>query len=89
MKPSRLLTALAAAFLLSGCLATMKDFRAENMPNGLFMNTACDDLKMDSMWFGLFGITSQIREKDAKPVLNALCGGAKAAAPAGAASGAK
>jgi hypothetical protein len=80
MKPLILIALIPA---LSGCLATFDG----KMENRLTMTTACDEVRTDSL-YGPVGISSKITAKDAAPVLAALCG-ARAAAPAAAASGAK
>jgi hypothetical protein len=76
MKLSLILLALLAP-LLSGCLATLD---SAGFTNRLMMSTACDEVRADSQWFGGFGLSSGIVGKDAKPVLDALCGPRAAAA---------
>jgi hypothetical protein len=73
----RLLAVLAAAFSLSGCLAS---FGGKQFENRLTMTTACDELRTDSQYMGI-GISSAIAARDAKPVLDALCGQKAPAAP--------
>lgn len=79
------LAALIAAVLSTGCATLGLDGKMTE--NRLTMTTACDQVRADSQW-GPLGISSKIADRDAKPVLDALCGG-KTAAPAAAASGAK
>lgn len=81
--------ALFAAVSMTGCLATGKEFRDGNMPNRLMMSVACDEMRLDSQWLALFGITSGIDKRDAAPILEKLCGGPAAKPAAPAASGAK
>ena len=85
----RQLCALAALFVLplhTRCLASLG---GKQLENPLTKTTACDELRTDSQYMGI-GISSAITARDAKPVLDALCGpkGAQAA-PAAPASAAK
>jgi hypothetical protein len=67
----RIAAALAAALSLPGC-ATF-GLGSKTFENRLTMTTACDEVRADSQW-GPVGISSKIADRDAKPVLDALCG---------------
>lgn len=65
----------AALAALSGCAAgSALGVKKQDFQNRLTMTTACDQVRTDSQWFGLFGVSASIDERDAKPVLAARCG---------------
>lgn len=56
-------------FLLSGCATFGKAFETQ-----IVVTVSCDEVHSNSRW-GIFGISSRIRDEDAKVIATATCKG--------------
>lgn len=88
--PRWALLALAVGIILmplTGCVGTL--VKKGDFTNRLVMTVACDEMEVNSRWFGMFSFGTPVDQKDAQPILDTRCGGPAAKPAAAAASAAK